>query len=201
MPDDLNSDLNSLLSAKRGHYLLESGLHADMWLDLDVLFAHPVRLRPIAQALALHLAVHDIEAVCGPVIGGALVAQMIAMELDLEFFHAERISAGEPGQLFSAQYRVPSRTRAWLGNKRIAIVDDVINAGSAVRATHSDLIECGAKPVALGALLVLGYAAPKFAASAGMALASIAHLPSHIWSPQECPLCTAKVPLELPEGT
>jgi orotate phosphoribosyltransferase len=194
-------DLNSLLSARRGHYLLESGLHADMWLDLDTLFAHPVRLKPIAQALAIRLAVHDVEAVCGPVVGGAFVAQMIALELDLEFFHAERTVAGEPGQLYSARYRVPNRTRTWLGGKRIAIVDDVINAGSAVRATHADLIECGAKPVALGALLVLGYAAPKFAASAGMALEAIAQLPSHIWAPADCPLCVAKVALEIPEAT
>src|SRR5271170_4013905 len=120
----MQDDLQSLLSARRGHYLLESGLHADMWLDLDTLFAHPVRLRPIAQALALRLAVHDVEAVCGPAIGGAFVAQMIALELDLEFFHAERTVAPEAGTLYSAQYRVPNRTRGWLGGKRMAIVDD-----------------------------------------------------------------------------
>jgi len=197
----MQDDLNSLLSARRGHYLLESGLHADMWLDLDTLFAHPVRLRPIAQALALRLATHDVEAVCGPAIGGAFVAQIIALELDLEFFHAERTVSSAPGTMFGAKYRVPNRTRGWLGGKRIAIVDDVINAGSAVRATHADLLDCGAKPVALGALLVLGYAAPTFAASAGMALESIAHLPSHIWAPADCPLCVANVALEVPEAT
>ena len=197
----MQEDLQSLLSARRGHFLLESGHHSDMWLDLDTLFAHPARLRPIAQALALRLAVHDVEAVCGPVIGGALVAQMIALELDLEFFHAERTVSAKPGAMYSAQYRVPNRTRGWLGGKRIAIVDDVINAGSAVRATHSDLISCGAHPVAMGALLVLGYAAPNFAKSANMALESIAQLPSHVWAPDECPLCTAKVELESPEAT
>ena len=141
-----------------------------MWLDLDTLFAHPARLRPIAQALALRLAQHDLDAVCGPAIGGAFVAQMIALELDLEFFYAERIPSTTPGAMFSTRYRVPNGTRGWLGGKRIAIVDDVINAGSAIRATHADLIGCGAYPVALGALLVLGYAAPTFAAAAKMEL-------------------------------
>ena len=160
-----------------------------------------MRLRPIARVLAARLAGHDLEAVCGPVIGGALVAQMIAMELDLEFFHAERIEAPRAGEMYSARYRVPNRTRAWLGGKRVAIVDDVINAGSATRATHSDLTSCGARPVAIGALLVLGYAGPKFAADNKLGLESIMQMPSHVWEPGDCPLCAAKIALESPEAT
>jgi orotate phosphoribosyltransferase len=194
-------DLTSLLSARRGHFLLESGLHSDMWLDLDTMFAHPVRLRPIAQALALRLAVHDIEAVCGPLLGGAFVAQMIALELDLEFFHAERSVSPTEGTLYSAKYRVPNKVRGWLGGKRFAIVDDVISAGSAIRATYVDLVDCGARPVVLGALLVLGNAGPNFAATQKLALESIARLPSHIWEPADCPLCVVRMTLERPEAT
>jgi len=197
----MQEDLNSLLSARRGHYQLESGHHADMWLDLDMLFVHPVRLRPIARMLALRIAAHDIEAVCGPVIGGAYVAQMIALELDLEFFHAERIVTTDADGGAKASYRVPNGTRGWLGGKRIAIVDDVISAGSAARSTHADLVACGAKPVVLGALLVLGYAAPGFAAAQHMGLEAMAQMPSHLWEPKDCPLCVAKVALEKPEAT
>jgi len=197
----LHEDLNSLLAPRRGHFRLESGHHADTWLDLDTLFVQPMRLLPIAQALALRLARHDVEAVCGPVIGGAFVAQMIALELDLEFFHAERVEAPRPGEMYSVRYRVPNRTRGWVGGKRIAIVDDVISAGSAARATHADLVACGAHPVAIGALLVLGYAAPKFAADNKLALESIAQMRSHLWEPGDCPLCAAKLGLESPEAT
>jgi orotate phosphoribosyltransferase len=197
----MQDDLNALLTARRGHFRLESGHHADMWLELDTLFVHPHRLRPIARQLALQLAVHDIEAVCGPVIGGSLVAQMIALELDLEFFTAERLlEASEHGGM-AVHYRVPNRTRGWLGGKRIAIVDDVISTGSAARGTYTDLTNCGALPVALGALLVLGFAAPTLAKTSNMALESIAQLPSHYWPPGDCPLCVAKVPLESPEAT
>ena len=197
----MQDDLNALLAARRGHFQLESGHHADMWLDLDTLFVHPQRLKPIAQQLALQLAKHDIEAVCGPVVGGAYVAQMIALELDLEFFHADRLVGAKPGGGLDVQYKIPNRTRGWLGGKRVAIVDDVISTGSAARATYTDLNACGAKPVALGALLVLGFAAPTLAKSANMALESIAQLPSHYWTASDCPLCAAKVALESPEAT
>ncbi|HEY1722476.1 MAG TPA: phosphoribosyltransferase family protein [Magnetospirillaceae bacterium] len=197
----MQDDLNALLAARRGHFQLESGHHADMWLDLDALFVHPQRLRPIAQQLALQLAKHDIEAVCGPVVGGAYVAQMIALELDLEFFHADRLISFGDDNTPHVQYRVPNRTRGWLGGKRVAIVDDVISTGSAARATYTDLTICGARPVALGALLVLGFAAPTLAQTANMALETIAQLPSHYWTAADCPLCAAKVALESPEST
>ncbi len=197
----MQDDLNALLAARRGHFRLESGHHADMWLDLDTLFVHPRRLKPIAQQLALQLAKHDIEAVVGPVVGGAFVAQMIALELDLEFFNADRLVEMLPNGSFDVRYRIPNRTRGWLGGKRVAIVDDVISTGSAARGTHEDLTACGAKPVALGALLILGFAAPQLAKSSNMALESIAQLPSHYWPVGDCPLCVANVPLESPEAT
>ena len=75
-------------------------------------------------------------------------------------------------------------------------MDDAINAGSAVRATYADLLACGARPVALGALLVLGAAASRFAAEQRLPLESLVTLDNTVWVPSACPLCAAGVPLE-----
>jgi len=77
----------------------------------------------------------------------------------------------------------------------VAIVNDVINAGSAVRGTLSDLEACAARPVAIGTLLVLGSSASRIAADRGVALETLAALPNNIWTPAECPLCLRGVPL------
>ena len=45
------------------------------------------------------------------------------------------------------------------------IVNDVISAGSAVRGTLSDLIECEAETVAVASLAVLGQSFVEFAAA------------------------------------
>jgi orotate phosphoribosyltransferase len=78
----------------------------------------------------------------------------------------------------------------------VAIVDDAISAGSAVRGTHADLVGCGARTVALGALLVFGDAAGRFAAAEGLALESVAQVAFGLWPPAECPHCQAGRPLE-----
>ena len=82
------------------------------------------------------------------------------------------------------------------GHFHVAIVNDVVNPGSAVRGTFAELKACGAQPAVIGALLVLGTSASSCAASEGVPLESIASLPNPLWPPSDRPLCTARVPLD-----
>ena len=184
------------MAARKGHFRLESGHHGDLWLDLDPLFLRPGHLRRFVVELARRLSAHGIEAACGPLVGGAFLAQMVAAELDVEFYYAERIVLA-PGDASSlVEYRLPSTLRPRVRGKSVAIVDDAINAGSAVLGTFADLQACSARPVAIGALLVLGSSASSFTADRNVALESIGYLANDIWAPSECPLCASRVPLE-----
>ncbi|HEX8917284.1 MAG TPA: phosphoribosyltransferase family protein, partial [Chloroflexota bacterium] len=137
----------------------------------------------------------SVDAVCGPLVEGAFVALMVASELDVEFYYTERFER-ESDHLFPVEYRIPDAQRARVQGKRLAIVNDVVNAGSAVRGTLADLQTCGAEPVAIGTLLVLGEAAARYAAEKNIPLISIATLPNHLWTPMECPLCASGSPVE-----
>jgi orotate phosphoribosyltransferase len=121
---------------------------------------------------------------------------MAAEELDLEFFYAERFVEPSLDSLYPVSYRLPEAQREKIRGKRVAIVNDVINAGSAVRGTYTDLVDCAAKPVALGALLVLGSTAASFATDQGMPLETLASLSNDLWEPSECPLCGSGVALD-----
>ncbi|HEV8194605.1 MAG TPA: phosphoribosyltransferase family protein [Ktedonobacterales bacterium] len=192
----MEQELLNLVSARRGHFRLESGHHGDLWLDLDRLFVQPAILSPFTTELGRRLAAHQIDAVCGPLTGGAFVAQMIAAGLGVEFYYAERLPHPEPNALYAVEYRIPGLLRSSLDDKRIAIVDDAVNAASAVRATLADLEDCGAQSVAMGALLLLGSHGLALAASLNIPLVMLAQLPSQTWEPAACPLCVAGVPLE-----
>lgn len=78
----------------------------------------------------------------------------------------------------------------------MAIVDDVISAGSAVRGTYAELQAHGAQPGVVGALLMLGSLASSFFAQQNVPVASVAQLPYDLWMPGECPLCVSGLPLE-----
>lgn len=196
--ESVEAELLSMIGARRGHFRLESGHHGDLWLDVDSLFRRPARLRPAITSLARRLAGHDADMVCGPFSGGAFAAQMIAAELDVEFCYTERTVAPQGDALFSARYALPNGFP--VEGRRVAVVDDVINAGSAVRATLAALRDAGADPVALGALLVLGPPGAGLAAEQGLALEKVASLDNVLWVPRDCPLCASAAPLDDPGG-
>jgi orotate phosphoribosyltransferase len=193
-------DLLTLLDGRAGHFQLESGHHGELWLDLDALFLRPARLVPFVEALAERLsAAVEIDAICGPLLGGALIANAVAERLDCELYVAEPATrAAGQGELFTARYAVAQAIRGRLRGKRVAVVDDVVNAGSATRATVADLRAAGADVVAIGALLVLGSRAEEYAREQGLVLEYIAAMPNRIWAPAACPLCIAGEPLEDP---
>ena len=85
-PDELIGSL-----ARRGHFVLESGHHGDLWLDLELLFLHPRRIESAVVALSELLRPFAVDAVCGPLNEGAFVALMVAARLDAAFSYAERL--------------------------------------------------------------------------------------------------------------
>jgi len=75
----MDSGVTGLAYPRRGHFDLATGFHGDLWLDLDALFLRPRLLRPQIRWLADRLRVHRVDAVCGPLEGGAFLAQAIAV--------------------------------------------------------------------------------------------------------------------------
>lgn len=192
----MQEEVVNLLAARKGHFRFESGHHGDLWLELDPLYVRPGRLRRFAAELARRLAAHGVEAVCGPLVGGAFLAQLVAQELEVEFYFAEQFARPRSDGLYPVGYRIPDALRPSARGKGTAVIDDVINAGSAVRGAFADLQACGARPVVIGALLVLGQPAARFAAREGVPLESLSYLTNALWEPSVCPLCAAGTPLE-----
>ena len=52
---ELAAEANQLIHARKGHFLLESGHHGELWLDLELLCLHPSRIQPFACELARRL--------------------------------------------------------------------------------------------------------------------------------------------------
>ena len=187
-----------LVDARRGHFLLESGHHGGLWLDLDALFADPRRVAPSVTALARAIHPHGVSMVCGPLLGGAFLAQLVARELDAGFCFTERAFPGEGTGLYRARYLLPRAYAPRVRGERIAIVDDVMSAGSALRATFLELREHGAQPVVAGALLVLGSAGAGWFAEREIPVEAVERAEYPLWTPDACPRCAAGEPLEDP---
>ena len=183
-----------LLSVNKGHYALESGLHGDVWFDLEIAFIHPHSLQPFIDRLADILSGYNISAVCGALVGGAFLAYSIAQRLEIDFLYTERdICIVNGVQIVS--YRLPSALRSKAVNRRIGVIDDAINAGSAVTKTCDELRSSGAKPVVLASILTVGGQPLKVLSDEYPEVVSLEHLESNLWEPRQCPLCKSGVAL------
>jgi orotate phosphoribosyltransferase len=166
-------------------------------LDLEALCLHPSAIEPCAAELAAKLRPHAVDTVCGPLNEGAFVSLMVASELDCEFTYAERCARPPGDALFPIEYRVPAMLRSVVRGKRVAIVNDVTSAGSAVRGTFVDLQALGAHVVVIGSLLVLGTAIRTFGQEQGVVVEALRERQHNLWAPAECPLCDRRVPLDV----
>jgi orotate phosphoribosyltransferase len=187
-------DLLSMMGARRGHFVFESGYHGDLWLDLDGMFAAPSQLGGMFDDLSRRIAAVGPDVVCGPMTGGALVAFAVAAKLKVGFrwTYREQMPSGQG--LFPYRYHLDAAGTE-LARQRVVVVDDVINAGSATRETLRLLREQNATPVAVAALLTLGQTPEAFARGEGLELLALANAASSLWAPDHCPLCASGEPI------
>jgi orotate phosphoribosyltransferase len=196
LSEPTTTSIFELISGRRGHFQLESGLHSELWFDLDALFASPGRIEPFVQQLAESLRAYKVAAVCGPLLGGAFLAQLVAHALDVEFYFTERSMPRDTSGLFQARYILPPAFHTAVRDRQIAIVDDVMSAGSALRGTFAELKKHGGITVVAGALMVLGDTGAAFFSKRKVAVEAVVRESYSLWQPSECPLCAGGTPIE-----
>jgi orotate phosphoribosyltransferase len=183
-----------LAQPTRGHFDLGTGYHGDVWLDLDVLFLQPALLRQPVRWMAQRLREHAVDAVCGPMEGGAFLAYAVSDLLAAVFLPGYRT----PGE--TAGYHLgplPGGITGW----RVGIVDDAVNAGTAVIACAAAIRAQKAVPVAVASLLALGDASTGIPDQLGVPFYPVATLSSHTWPAAQCPLCAEGIPFTAPPGS
>jgi orotate phosphoribosyltransferase len=68
-------DIFKIFSIKQGHFILQSGSHGDIWIELDKLFISPKIVQSLSKELSEIFEEFEIDFICGPLTGGAFLAQ------------------------------------------------------------------------------------------------------------------------------
>jgi orotate phosphoribosyltransferase len=187
-----------LAHPRHGHFDLGTGYHGDVWLDLDALFLRPSALRPDVKALADRLREHRVDAVCGPMEGGAFLAYALADLMEVAFLPAYRAAASDAAAATAYRLAQTGGDGEGIGGWRVAIADDAVNAGTAVRACAGQLRDHGAVPVAVAALLAVGPARQVVPAALSVPFYAVDTVQSQAWRPEDCPLCSDGIALTDP---
>ena len=169
---------------KQGHFLLASGLHSPVYWEKFRILQYPAFTEKLCRLIARHYGGQKIDVVAGPTTGGIILAFETARQLGVRGIFAEK----------EGNVRAFRRDFEIRPGEHVLIVDDILTTGSSVRDTVDAVAKLRGINVGIGVLVDrseqnLSFDLPFF---------SCIRAPATVYSPQECPLCAAHVPLVKP---
>ncbi len=168
----------------RGHFLLSSGLHSDIYLQSALVLQHPTHAEALCRDLAKPFKGDGVQVVLAPAIGGILVAHEVARALGARCLFGER----EGGVM---------RLRRGFGlehGERCLVVEDVITTGGSTREVIKVVEDAKGTLVGVGALIDRSGGTATFPVKK----AALATLTVPTYKPEDCPLCKAGTPAVKP---
>jgi orotate phosphoribosyltransferase len=166
---------------KEGHFLLASGLHSPVYWEKFRILQYPHLTEKLCRLIVKHFKGQRIDVVAGPTTGGIVLAFETARQLGVRSIFAEK----EGGvRVFRRDFQIAP-------GEHVLIVDDILTTGSSLRETISAVDRLGGTIIGIGVLVDrsekdLDFSLPFF---------SCLRAPTIAYSPQECPLCAAHIPV------
>jgi orotate phosphoribosyltransferase len=168
-----------------GHFLLTSGLHSPVYWEKFRILEHPEYTQKLCAMIAARFKKERIEVVAGPTTGGIILAFEIAKQMGLRCIFAEKEENGK---------RAFRRGFVLNPGERVLVVDDILTTGKSVREVLEAVAEKKAVVVGIGVLVDRSEHGLDF----GYPLYSCLRSETLAYTPEECPLCKAGIPLVKP---
>jgi orotate phosphoribosyltransferase len=171
----------------KGHFLLTSGLHSPVYWEKFKVLQSPPHTEQLCRMIADHFRDQKIEVVAAPTTGGIILAFETAKQLGVRGIFAEK--TGEKERAFKRGFNIEP-------DERVLIVDDIMTTGGSIRQTMDAVEKLGGNIIGIGVLVDRSEQKVDF----GVPLFSCLRAEAATYSPDNCPLCQAGVPLVKPGG-
>jgi orotate phosphoribosyltransferase len=140
---DLGELLESSGAILRGHFLLTSGRHSDVYFEKFRVLEQPPVLSALCAEIARHYADQGIDAVAGPTTGGIIIAFEVARQMGLPSVYIEN----ENG------VKTLRRGKTLPEGQKVLIVDDVLTTGTSLVESRTAIEAAGGEVVGYGVLI------------------------------------------------
>jgi orotate phosphoribosyltransferase len=174
-----------------GHFLLSSGRHSPVYWEKFQVLQYPHYTEKLCRLIADHFQGEGIQTVAGPATGGIIIAYEVARQLGVRSIFAESVETLQGSRKsFKRYFPIAS-------GERILIVDDVLTTGGSIYEIVAEVKKLGGEVVGIGVLVDRSTEEIDF----GVPFFSCYRTVIPTYSPQECPLCAAAIPLTKPGGS
>lgn len=164
----------------RGHFVLTSGRHSDVYFEKFRVLEQPRVLSALCSEIAEHFREKSIDIVAGPLTGGIIIAFEVARQLGCNAVYVE----SECG------VKMLRRGATVREGSRVLVVDDVLTTGKSIQEVLSVMRNCRALPVGVGVLISRSESVPDF----GCPCYAAHHVEAKTWAPEDVPEWLAAIP-------
>jgi orotate phosphoribosyltransferase len=168
----------------KGHFLLTSGRHSNVYFQCAKVLQYPEYTEKICALIAEHYKSAEIDTVIAPAIGGIVVGQEVARQLNKKSIFAEREDK-------SLTLR---RGFAIEKGEKILVCEDVVTTGGSVFEVIDIVKNLGGEVVGVGFIVDRSNGKVNF----GHTQFSTMMLDAKSFSSDECPLCKEGIELVKP---
>ncbi len=180
-------DLGSLLEASgavlRGHFVLSSGRHSDVYFEKFRVLEQPKVLSALCAEIAAHFD-SQIDVVAGPLTGGIIIAFEVARQMGLPAVYVET----ENG------VKTLRRGKTLPLGSKVLVVDDVLTTGLSVRETIQAIQAAGGEVIGVGVLIDRSETPSDF----GCPCFAAYRVEAQSYAPDEVPAELAAIPIQKP---
>lgn len=178
---DIFTKTDALMS---GHFVLTSGLHSNQYFQCAKVLQHPKYAEAICSILVDHFKNYNIDTVIAPAVGGIVVGQEVARQLNKRSIFAERKDG-----------RMTLRRGFTLEKGEKALLcEDVVTTGGSVVEVMDIVKEQGAEIVGVGMIVDRSNGTVDF----GVPQKSTLQLKVETWKEDELPDELKNIPVEKP---
>lgn len=171
------------------HVVYTSGLHGAAYVNKDAVYPHTGRVAELCRLLAEATRALEPEVVCGPALGGIILAQWTGHHLGVPAVYVEKTDGA---MLLRRGYD------RLVAGRRVLVVEDVLNTGGSAAEAVAAVRRAGGTPIGVAALCNRGGVT---AATLGVpVLVALVTLDLAAWPAHECPLCRDRVPVDTSVG-
>lgn len=171
---------------EKGHFLMKSGRHADLFLQCAHLAEHADITGELCRALAERCRDCGCDLVMAPALGGLIFGYEVSRALGKRFIYCER---KEGVMTLRRGFRVGE-------GSRVLVVEDTVSTGGSVREVMEIVRAGGGSVVQVAALVDRTRGRVDF----GVPFTALCQADVNLYLAGECPLCQAGVPLNPPRN-
>jgi orotate phosphoribosyltransferase len=140
---DLGALLESSGAILRGHFVLTSGRHSDVYFEKFRILEQPAVLSTLCSEIAQSCVVMDVDYVAGPTTGGIIIAFEVGRLMNKPAIYIET----ENG------HKTLRRGKTIPLGAKVLIVDDVLTTGRSLFESRDAIVNAGGKVVGYAVLV------------------------------------------------